>query len=108
MVVGWYAVPIGASFVSQYAALEIPGTPRDCPRVCKKNNIPGGYRESGEFEILYMNWDLYRKVAQADAVPGSSNIWGENQLEAINLGLSPAASGFGLTNKETASASASK
>lgn len=35
------------------------------------NNIPGGYRESGEFEILKMNWQLYRDVAQADAVPGA-------------------------------------
>lgn len=36
-----------------------------------ENNVPGGYRESGEFEILKMNWDLYRKVAEADAVPGA-------------------------------------
>jgi fatty acid desaturase len=77
----------------------------------EKNNIPGGYRESGEFEILYMNWDLYRKVAQADAIPGSPNSRGDTQLGGINLGLSPAAAGFGLSNKETASvstASASK
>jgi hypothetical protein len=33
--------------------------------------IPGGYRESGEFEILKMNWMLYRDVANADAVPGA-------------------------------------
>eukprot|EP00957_Ditylum_brightwellii_P136791 10431059-Ditylum_brightwellii.AAC.1 len=26
----------------------------------KDNNIPGGYRESGEFEIQNMNWDLYK------------------------------------------------
>ena len=73
----------------------------------EKNNIPGGYRESGEFEILYMNWDLYRKVAQADAIPGSPNSRGDTQLGGINLGLSPAAAGFGLSNKETASVSAS-
>lgn len=35
------------------------------------NNIPGGYRESGEFEILWMNWKLYRDVARADPVMGA-------------------------------------
>mmetsp|Transcript_18947 Transcript_18947/g.39219 ORF Transcript_18947/g.39219 Transcript_18947/m.39219 type:complete len:502 (-) Transcript_18947:67-1572(-) len=33
--------------------------------------IPGGYRESGEFEIVKMNWELYRDVAKADAVEGA-------------------------------------
>ena len=61
------------------------------------NNIPGGYRESGEFEILKMNWDLYRKVANMDPVPGAPSSRGENQLGAINLGLSPAAGGYGLS-----------
>lgn len=35
------------------------------------NNIPGGYRESNEWEILKMNWDLYKTVAEADPVPGA-------------------------------------
>lgn len=35
------------------------------------NNVPGGYRESGEFEILKMNWELYKRVAEADPVPGA-------------------------------------
>ena len=44
-------------------------------------------------------------------IPGSPNSRGDTQLGGINLGLSPAAAGFGLSNKETASvssASASK
>lgn len=40
-------------------------------KFAKDNNVPGGYRESGEFEILKMNWDLYRRVAKADPVPGA-------------------------------------
>ena len=35
------------------------------------NQIPGGYRESGEFEILKMNWELYKRVAEMDAVEGA-------------------------------------
>jgi fatty acid desaturase len=64
-------------------------------KFAEDNNIPGGYRESGEFEILYMNWDLYRNVAQADAVPGAPYSRGHGQLAAINMGLSPAAGGVG-------------
>ena len=41
-----------------------------------ENNVPGGYRESGEFEILKMNWDLYRRVAEADPVPGAPSTRG--------------------------------
>jgi fatty acid desaturase len=40
-------------------------------KFAEDNKIPGGYRESGEFEILKMNWDLYRKVAKMDAVEGA-------------------------------------
>ena len=55
------------------------------------NNIPGGYRESGEFDILKMNWDLYRKVAQADAVPGAPLTRGRpGQQAAIDSTNSPA------------------
>lgn len=54
----------------------------------KDNNIPGGYRESGEFEILKMNWDLYRRVAKADPVVGAPYSRGHGQLAAINLGFS--------------------
>jgi fatty acid desaturase len=57
----------------------------------KKNKIPGGYRESGEWEILYMNWDLYRKVAQADAVPGAPFTQGNpGQQASIESSPSPA------------------
>jgi fatty acid desaturase len=55
------------------------------------NNIPGGYRETGEFEILKMNWDLYKAVAEADAVPGAPPTKGRlNQQAAILNTNSPA------------------
>jgi hypothetical protein len=60
-----------------------------------ENNVPGGYRESGEFEILKMNWELYKNVAESDPVPGAPYSRGHGQLGAINLGLSPAAGGVG-------------
>ena len=63
-------------------------------KFAEDNKIPGGYRESGEFEILKMNWDLYKKVAEADAVPGAPYSRGHGQLGAIDLGFSPAAGGF--------------
>lgn len=57
------------------------------------NNIPGGYRESGEWEILKMNWDLYKEVAEADAVPGAPRTRGQvNQQAAIRASSSPASS----------------
>ena len=65
-------------------------------KFAEENNVPGGYRESGEFEILYMNWDLYRKVAQADPVPGAPYSRGHGQLGAIDMGGSPAAGGVGF------------
>ena len=57
------------------------------------NNIPGGYRETGEFQILKMNWELYKQVAEADAVPGATPTKGRpNQQAAIVNTKSPAAS----------------
>lgn len=56
------------------------------------NNIPGGYRETNEFEIIKMNWDLYKDVAALDAVPGAPSTRGRSdQLGAIRNSLSPAA-----------------
>jgi len=57
------------------------------------NNVPGGYRESGEFEILKMNWDLYRRVAEADPVPGAPSTRGRmgQQGGIIDSSNSPAA-----------------
>lgn len=57
----------------------------------EENNVPGGYRESGEFQILADNWRLYRDVARADPVPGAPYSRGHGQLGAISMGLSPAA-----------------
>lgn len=57
-----------------------------------ENNVPGGYRESGEWEILAMNWGLYKQVAEADAVPGSPPTKGKiDQQGAIVNTNSPAA-----------------
>lgn len=67
-------------------------------KFAEENNVPGGYRESGEFEILKMNWELYKRVAESDAVPGAPYSRGHGQLGAINLGLSPAAGGIGGFN----------
>mmetsp|Transcript_27070 Transcript_27070/g.38106 ORF Transcript_27070/g.38106 Transcript_27070/m.38106 type:complete len:507 (-) Transcript_27070:406-1926(-) len=58
----------------------------------EENNIPGGYRETGEFQIIKENWELYKRVAEADAVPGAPSTRGRpNQLGAIRNGFSPAA-----------------
>lgn len=53
-------------------------------KFAEDNNIKGGYRESGEFEILKMNWNLYRKVAKSDPVEGAIPTQGnEGQVAAI-------------------------
>lgn len=58
---------------------------------CDKHNVPGGYRESDEFDILRMNWELYRSVAQADAVIGAPLTKGRpGQVGAIRDTMSPA------------------
>lgn len=59
-------------------------------KFAKENNIPGGYRESDEFEILKDNWKLYKRVAEADPVEGAPYSRGHGQLGAISLGNSPA------------------
>lgn len=64
-------------------------------KFAEENNVPGGYRESGEFEILKMNWDTYKRVAESDPVPGAPYSRGHGQLASISLGLSPAAGGIG-------------
>ncbi len=57
-----------------------------------ENNVPGGYRETGEFEILKMNWQLYKRVAEADAVPGSIPSRGRpGQIGAISSTHTPGA-----------------
>lgn len=67
--------------------------------------IPGGYRESGEWEILKMNWELYKQVAEADAVPGSPPTKGHvGQVGAIRDTLSPAAAASSSKSVKAASA----
>jgi acyl-lipid Delta6-acetylenase / acyl-lipid (9-3)-desaturase len=61
-------------------------------KFAQDNNIPGGYRESNEFEILHMNWKLYKAVAEADAIPGAPLTRGRPGLQAaIVTSASPAA-----------------
>lgn len=56
------------------------------------NNIPGGYRETGEFEILKMNWELYKRVAEADPVVGAPPTKGRpGQIAAIESTHTPGA-----------------
>uniref|UniRef100_A0A7S1YLP1 Cytochrome b5 heme-binding domain-containing protein n=1 Tax=Grammatophora oceanica TaxID=210454 RepID=A0A7S1YLP1_9STRA len=60
-------------------------------KFAEETGVAGGYRESGEFEILKMNWDLYKKVAEADPIPGSPATKGrEGQQGAIRTTQSPA------------------
>lgn len=77
-----------------------PSMPRDkypilrerLQKFAQDNKIPGGYRESDEFDILKMNWQLYKSVAEADAVPGAPLTRGRiGQLGAIRDTTSPAA-----------------
>ena len=53
-------------------------------KFAKDNNVVGGYRETGEFEILKMNWELYRSVAKSDPVEGAISTQGkEGQVASI-------------------------
>lgn len=66
-------------------------------KFAEDNKIPGGYRETGEFEILRMNWELYKTVAGQDAVPGAPLTRGRpGQLGAISESMSPAAAGLSV------------
>lgn len=57
----------------------------------KDNNIEGGYRESGEFEILKMNWKTYQATAVADPVIGAPLTTGKpGQKAAIAEGFTAA------------------
>ena len=59
-------------------------------KFARDNNIPGGYRETGEFEILKMNWELYKRVADAEPVPGAPRTRGRaGQQGAIDGTDSP-------------------
>jgi fatty acid desaturase len=61
-------------------------------KFAKENNVPGGYRETGEFELLKMNWEHYKRVAEADPVPGAPSSRGRiGQQGAISTSESPAA-----------------
>lgn len=52
------------------------------------NSIPGGYRETGEFDILKLNWNLYKTVAEADAVPGAPSTKGRLDQQASIMNTS--------------------
>ena len=70
-------------------------------KFAEDNKIPGGYRETGEFEILKMNWDLYKRVAEADPVPGATPTRGRpGQVGAIDSTTTPGAA-MGVALKST-------
>ena len=57
-------------------------------KFAKDNNVEGGYRESGELEILKMNWETYRAAGLADPVEGAPLTRGvEGQQAAIANGF---------------------
>jgi len=61
---------------------------------CETFNIEDGYRESGEFQILKDNWEVYKRVAEADPVEGAPSSRGNGQIGAIDSGSSPAKGGW--------------
>ena len=50
---------------------KLPALKPIIEKFAKDNNVEGGYRESGELEILHMNWQTYRMAALADPVEGA-------------------------------------
>lgn len=50
---------------------KLPALKPIIEKFAKDNNVEGGYRESGELEILRMNWETYRAAALADPVEGA-------------------------------------
>jgi acyl-lipid Delta6-acetylenase / acyl-lipid (9-3)-desaturase len=72
-------------------------------KFAQDNNIPGGYRETGEWQILKMNWEAYKRVAEADPVPGAPLTRGlPTQQAAIRNTFSPAAAATTASPKMTA------
>ena len=71
---------------------KYPSLRKRLMKFAEDNKIPGGYRETGEFQILKMNWELYKRVAEADPVPGAPPTRGRpGQQGAIDSTNSPAA-----------------
>jgi acyl-lipid Delta6-acetylenase / acyl-lipid (9-3)-desaturase len=67
---------------------KLPALKPVIQKFAQDNNIEGGYRESGELEILRMNWETYREVALADPVVGAPLSKGrEGQQAAIAEGF---------------------
>lgn len=67
---------------------KLPALKPIIEKFAKDNNVDGGYRESGEFEILRMNWETYRAAALADPVEGAPLTNGtEGQQAAIAEGF---------------------
>lgn len=67
---------------------KLPALKPIIEKFAKDNNVEGGYRESGELEILRMNWETYRQTAMADPVEGAPLTRGkEGQQAAIAEGF---------------------
>jgi fatty acid desaturase len=69
---------------------KYPSLRKKLQKFAEDNNVPGGYRETGEFQILKMNWEMYKRVAEMDAVPGALPTRGlPGQQGAIESSSSP-------------------
>jgi len=83
-----------------YAPFEVSKTPKDPEqnlRLTTRYRV-GGYRESGEFEILWMNWKLYRKITHN--MPADTSAWNSRgyigqQANIMESENSPAAAAQG-------------
>ena len=67
---------------------KLPALKPIIQKFAEENSIEGGYRESGELEILRMNWETYRAAALADPVEGAPTTRGRaGQQAAIAEGF---------------------
>jgi len=67
---------------------KLPALKPIMQKFAEDNNVQGGYRESGEIEILRMNWETYRAAALADPVQGAPTTRGQKgQQGAIAEGF---------------------
>lgn len=70
-------------------------------KFAEDNTIDGGYRESGELEILKMNWKTYRAVAHAEPVEGAPLTTGKVGQQAAIINGFTAVNPFHRKGEET-------
>jgi len=64
---------------------RLPALQKILKKFAKDHDVKGGYRESGELEILKMNWETYRRVANEGAVEGAPLTRGRNGQQGAIL-----------------------